>query len=162
MGNTEPIDTNEEYKPKFQEGKEKKSYYDINRKGVEYISNEKNLKKIRSKNLRQFCKFYENIKLLPYLQILSGNEIIPTEELLKNKRGAGKNLIFNQMKELKAAGISQELFKSVRWGFSERTIYDYMNAFKYLNAVDNSKEDLGQEIIGLIGKSHNATKEVSE
>jgi gas vesicle protein len=122
-----------------------KIYYDIEESGLEYIENEKNLNKIRNQSLRRFLMFYQTIDLYLMLMIRTGKEID------KPFSYEGAKYILSSEKRKEIAEMVGKLDPKIRDSlklnkndieFSKRTVYDYMNAMKYIKAIHKARSDL--------------------
>lgn len=119
------------------------SYYDIEQgEGIEYISNEKNLKKIRSKNLRDFLEFYQSVHLQMINDILQGKKELP-DDIIHQYKGAKIHFMMKKASQL-SKSLPPDILERIDWGsaISQRTVYDYMNAVKYIKAVDKARIEL--------------------
>lgn len=125
------------------------SYYDTKDKD-KYIADDKNLAKIRSKNLRQFCKFYKMMEETPVILSLKSER--PIKDLLSDIHSRkGAKAILSQIKENKnpeLIKLSKNLGINIAW-LSKRTIYDYMNALKFIRACEGRRERM---MLGLFDK----------
>lgn len=128
-----------------------KSYYDTKDKD-KYINDEKSLSKIRSKNLRQFCKFYDFIETAPTIFGLSVKTQKEREEIMEathNIKGAKAFFTTLKQEELIKMGLNPELLKQIINLVSKRTIYDYMNTVKFIRACNNKHNRIVAELIGV-------------
>jgi len=141
--------------------KEDKSYYNIKGKSMEYVQDEKNLNKIRSKNLRNFCRFYRDSEITPIIVGLRNGE----EDFMAFHRfsGAYGILANTQQKEMKPELLKKlkefekEQKVRLKW-VSNRSVYDYMNARKFILACKNIYNEMMMGMLDGIKESHNVTQ----
>ena len=99
-----------------------KSYYDIKGDGLEYISDEKNLNKIRNKSLRQFLVFYKQVELSLENQLGRRNlndaqriDVVDRLFGLKEKQEAEKRMKSgNPVPNLDKGRVSEKLGKKAK------------------------------------------------
>lgn len=131
-----------------EDSKEFKSYYDIPRgKGAEYIGDEKSLAKIRNKSLRRFLKLLELHRLTPWATLPDED----TMKILHRREGATLYMLSITNKELLERGLNPEILKLTST-LSKRTLYDYMNAIKYIKAIDEAEIEAKEALLGSLGK----------
>lgn len=131
-----------------------KSYYETEGKGLDYIADENNLKKITNKSLCNFLKYYQTLELSPYI-----TDDITTERLDEIQSYKGAKDILSSIKKEKITEIFNKLIPEIRSQgvlydkdikYSRRTVYNYMNAMKYIRAVGKAKSELHNELITAI------------
>ena len=145
-----------------------KSYYDIEESGMDYINNENNLNKIRSKNIRNFLIFYQHTNLSMLTEAIQNKQIIEDKDRFQFT-GAKIYLVDTIYKNSKDK-LTPEILERVDWktAISQRTVYDYMNALKYLRAVDKAyreltnamKQELNEKWIQNILEQHKTSKTI--
>lgn len=131
--------------------KQSVSYYDTKNKD-EYISDEKNLKKIRNKSLRTFCDFVKMMEEVPLVAGI-GSDKSPDEvfSFLFSYRGAERMLGNAKKKNVPdykkmEADIKRWGFSGIKW-MSKRTIYDYMLAYKFIKACRGREDRLIMKLV---------------
>jgi len=126
------------------------SYYDIEGPAIDYLNNQKNLKKIRSKNLRDFIKFYELTRISIYREVNVEKQPVPNWKLHQYE-GARYFLYVAKYKEIFEKLVNKlqpYILKRTlrRFYISPKTVYDYMNAMKYIRAVEKAKGESNETL----------------
>lgn len=122
------------------------SYYDTKDKD-KYLADDKNLKKIRSKNLREFCKFYLAMKEAPL--VLS---LFKDMDYMKTQGQDFAGVVLSKIKseshpdKEELEKIAVETGRNVRW-VTKRTLYDYMNACKFILAAEQRTNRMMKSIV---------------
>lgn len=134
----------------------KLSYYDIEGKAMDFVQDDKNLSKIRSKTLRQFCRFYRNLEIMPILNGMFGD----TDEELEKEFweghsfwGAYKSLMLAKDKELDSNTLKfiKEYEKENKTHITRarrRNVYDYMNARRFIIACNKLYREMMNNMLG--------------
>lgn len=139
-------------KKKGKKPKEKKeelvSYYDTKGKQEEYLT-KKNLKKIRIQTLREFCEFALNIEsffgLLDIVEKEGKMTIIEAINFIHSYKGA-KYILSNIRLKNRAPNLSPKIIPKINF-ISKRTVYDYMNAYKFIKAVNKRSNRIAIDTI---------------
>lgn len=128
--------------------KSDKSYYDKIDNALEYISNEKNLNKIRNKSLRNFLKFYSSVNMA-FFEMLKTDVSIEEIWKIHSYEGASKLLSNIKLETLskRLENATPELLEITKFEkkdieYSQRTVYDYMNTLKYIRAVNAARSKI--------------------
>lgn len=112
--------------------KNKVSYYDAKDKD-DYITDDKNLTKIRNKSLKKFCEFVRLMEEIPVIWIMSGKE----NDLKKMENFGFAWRVINDLKK-KDFKDWKEIEKimgeeDICW-IGKRAVYDYLHAYKFIKA----------------------------
>ena len=134
----------------------KMSFYDI-KDPIAYLIDKNNLDKIRSKTLRNFCKFYKIMKTTLYSGSYKSCNLSPNDIYTYGGSKALLEMSFIGDYIMMLEKLNPEIVKKLEpmpneW-ISKRCFYDYANALKYILACDESKNILKQELFEEFNRS---------
>ncbi len=125
--------------------KKRVSYYDTEKEALKFVEDSKNIHKIRSKNLRQFCEFYKLYTQIPFIA-MDKEDTEKEITRLTNFQGAKLFLAMINQKNCKERKEIEKLAKNCNlnmdWSMSKRTCYDYMNALKFIKNCDKASKEM--------------------